>query len=75
MSEFDKPIRIPVVFKRVGFWGRLRARFDRRYREAWRRNLDAGIRYLVEHPEAPCEIDGVVILDGYGTGAAKVGES
>jgi hypothetical protein len=66
MIEFDKPLRIPVRLKRVSFWGRLRARFDRPYREAWERNLDAGIRYLVEHPEAPCEIEGVGIPNGFG---------
>jgi len=66
VNEFDRPIRVPVRLERVSFWGRLRARFDRRYREAWDRNLNAGIGYLIEHPEAPCMIEDVLIEDGFG---------
>jgi len=34
-------------------------------REQDRRTYEA-IRYLVEHPDAPCKIGGVLIHDGYG---------
>lgn len=41
------------TFRRLTFWQRLRMRFSSRYRAQVERDLRDGIRWLVEHPDAP----------------------
>ena len=56
-----------IAFKRMTVWQRI---LDwlflwRQYNRQLR--LRAAIQYLVEHPEEPCSIDGVIVPDGYGS--------
>jgi hypothetical protein len=54
-------IGIPSLFDRLlNLWPPLRRRKDAELREA--------IRFLCEHPEAPCVIGGRFIPNGYGGG-------
>ena len=65
-----------IGLKRITPW----QAFIKRVFPARRRKCEAGLReamrWLMEHPEAPCAIDGVVIPNGYGSrGDAGLWES
>jgi hypothetical protein len=56
-----------ITFERMTIWQWiLGALFLRR---AYRRQqeLSAAIRYLAEHPEEPCSIEGVIVPHGHGS--------
>ena len=57
-----------VELKRLSVWERLLCRFSKKRRQRHDDATREAIRWLVEHPEAPCMIGGTVIPDGYGTG-------
>ena len=60
-----------ITFKRMSGWqGILNWLLPwRAYRRQQR--LEAAIVYLVEHPEEPCSLDGVIVPDGYGSQVRK----
>jgi hypothetical protein len=53
-------------FRRMSWFERLRIRFSRKRRMAYENDLNATIKYLVENPDKPCVIEGVLIRDGFG---------
>jgi hypothetical protein len=44
------------------------------YRRAAEAEQKRVIRWLIEHPEAPCMVNGCLVPDGYGSAAAIKGE-
>jgi hypothetical protein len=56
-----------ITFERMSVWGWIQGWLFLR-RRAYKRQLKlrAAIQYLVEHPEEPCSIDGIIVRDGYG---------
>jgi hypothetical protein len=55
-----------ISFKRRSFLDQLRRWLSPRYRRESDARLKAAISALVNDPSLPCEIEGVVIPNGYG---------
>jgi hypothetical protein len=55
-----------MTFKRMSVWEWILGRLFlwRAYKR--QQKLRAAIQYLVEHPEEPCSIEGIIVPDGYG---------
>lgn len=52
-------------FERISLLERLK-RLSPAYRRKKEQEAKEAIRWLVEHPEAPCFVNGVPVPDGYG---------
>ncbi len=54
-----------ITFSQRTFWDCVRAMWPP-YRKQRKEEIEAAIKYLVEHPEAPCIVGNSYIPDGYG---------
>jgi hypothetical protein len=54
------------MFKEMNLWEKLAIRLFPGRRRKYEQDLKRAIEYLVNHPEAPCVIEGEVIPDGFG---------
>jgi len=57
-----------ISFKEMSLWEKLLVSLFPNRRRKYEKELRQAIEYLVEHPEAPCSIDGEIIADGFGGG-------
>jgi len=55
-----------VSFGRGTFIDRVKYRLIPSYRKKADAETKAAIKWLIEHPEAPCSVDGHLIPSGYG---------
>jgi hypothetical protein len=60
-----------ITFARRSLWDSIKYRFSSTYRAKADAELRQSIRWLVEHPEAPCAVEGYVVPNGYGDGLQK----
>ena len=58
-----------ISFERGSFIERMKYRLIPSYRRKVNAETKAAIRWLLEHPEAPCIVDGYYIPNGYGYGS------
>lgn len=56
-----------ISFKKITIRERVLCLLWPPYRRKMDAKTEAAIKFLVEHPEAPCQIGGTFIPDGYGT--------
>jgi plasmid stabilization system protein ParE len=54
------------MFKEMNLWEKLLIRLFPARRRKYEKELREAIEYLMNHPEAPCAIEGEVIPDGFG---------
>jgi hypothetical protein len=55
-----------ITFERMSIWEWILGWLFLRRHYRRQQELAAKIRYLVEHPEEPCSIEGIIVPDGYG---------
>jgi hypothetical protein len=57
-----------ISFKEMSLWEKLAIRLFPARRRKYEKELREAIEYLMDHPEAPCAIEGTVIPNGFGGG-------
>jgi hypothetical protein len=55
-----------ISFKEMNLWEKLLIRLIPARRRKYEKELREAMVYLMDHPEAPCAIDGTVIPNGFG---------
>jgi plasmid stabilization system protein ParE len=55
-----------ISFKEMNLWQKFLIRVFPSRRRKYEKEIREAIEYLMDHPEAPCAIDGTVIPNGFG---------
>lgn len=57
-----------ISFSRAPLWRRVLCMVSKKHASQRDAETRAALTYLIDHPEAPCMIDGAYIPNGYGLG-------